>query len=102
MSQRQPDSSSTSRAAHCSNDSPCSSLPFGKVQSSYLGRWTSMTPPLRRTTPPAARTSGCCEGCNLALHFPGGDDVLVHAELLRLQAERQPDDLREVQHRDVE
>src|SRR5829696_22782 len=38
----------------------------------------------------------------LALHVPRGHDVLAHPALLRLQAEREPDHLRQVQHRDPE
>src|SRR5688500_3476898 len=87
-SPRQPVSSATSRATASSNDSASSSFPFGKVQSSYFGRWTSSTPPLRRSTAPAACTSGCGEGGHLLLHVGGRDDVLVHAELLRLETDR--------------
>src|SRR4051794_30055855 len=48
--------------AASSSDSPSSSLPLGRVQSSYFGRWTRRTSrspfsTRRHTTPPAARTT---------------------------------------------
>src|SRR5262245_8246318 len=53
-----PVSSSTSRTAAAVACSPRSTLPLGKDQSSYFGRWTSSTvPPGPRTTAPADTTS---------------------------------------------
>ena len=43
--------------------------------------------------------SGCGELGDLALHVGRLHHVLVHTELLRLEAERQPDHLREVEDR---
>src|SRR4051794_23965958 len=53
-----PSSSSTSRRAASSQDSPSSRWPLGSDQSSYLGRWTTASLPSRITTPPAAFSSG--------------------------------------------
>src|SRR4051794_235836 len=52
-----PVSSQTSLSAASSKSSPSSSLPLGKLQSSYLGRWTTATWSSRSTRPPAANTS---------------------------------------------
>src|SRR5690242_18310301 len=64
------------------------------------------TPATRLSAPssPARSTafSGGCQLRDLALHVAGLDDVLVHPELLGLEAERQPHELREVQHRHPE
>src|SRR3954447_11118360 len=74
---RRPVSSSTSRTAAATAVSPRSSLPLGNDQSSYAGRWTSRTLPLRRTTAPAARTSPGldADGMRLVSHHPRGEVI---------------------------
>src|SRR5262249_20446599 len=87
-SQASPVSSSTSRSAQASSDSPGSAFPFGSVQSSYFDRWTSRISgrppaPALVTMPPAART------------VSAGDDVLPpchrHRFEPRMDAERAED-----------
>ena len=66
--QRQPVSSSTSRSAACSSDSPGSSLPFGRLQSWYFGRWTTRT----SVAVVAAAVDDAAGGADLGLGAVGG------------------------------
>src|ERR1700760_1748785 len=89
---RSPVSSATSRTAVSSTCSPESRLPFGKLQSSYLGRWikaTSLARPgdrHRRAEPdgrhgraPAARISLPAGASGIGdSALPGPDQVLLY------------------------
>src|SRR4051794_17992237 len=65
-----------------------------------------VTPEVERSPRPLPRPRyvssvplGCCYFSDLALHVLGLHDVLVHAELLGIESQGQPDHLRKVKYR---